>query len=196
MLSILDVCNQPVSAGQCDQWQTRYYFHPTRKTCEPFAYSSCGGTGNRFTTQSECESVCIVREEPIPMDNKGKYRYVTPFEVKTLNEGFFSCNQRSKFWKYYPIAVCALPVETGNCSDVDSVRRWFYDDSRGQCVSFIYTGCGGNQNNFRTFESCIDFCISKNAFLWLFAPILYVGMHMKYNILHDAPILHNARTLQ
>lgn len=87
-------------------------------------------------------------------------------------------------------------METGNCSDVDSVRRWFYDDSRGQCVSFIYTGCGGNQNNFRTFESCIDFCISKNAFFWLFAPILYVGMHMKYNILHDAPILHNARTLQ
>lgn len=52
-----------------------------------------------------------------------------------------------------------LPAESGRCqAGNDPHRRWFYDDLRGNCVTFIYNGCGGNQNNFRSYEDCIGFC--------------------------------------
>lgn len=57
------------------------------------------------------------------------------------------------------VAVCTLPVLVGKCLDSqDYHKRWYYDDSRGNCVSFIYSGCAGNQNNFRSFESCTEYC--------------------------------------
>lgn len=50
----------------------------------------------------------------------------------------------------------------GRCNEPSTQeRRWYYDDERGNCVSFIYEGCGGNQNNFRSLESCNNFCSSK-----------------------------------
>lgn len=60
------------------------------------------------------------------------------------------------------VAICALPAEIGRCeSEPDYHKRWYYDDLRGTCLSFIYTGCAGNQNNFRSIESCLDFCRRK-----------------------------------
>lgn len=57
------------------------------------------------------------------------------------------------------LEICMLPAESGHCPDSDdSQKRWYYDDSRGNCISFIYFGCSGNQNNFRSFESCEKFC--------------------------------------
>ncbi|XP_059610565.1 papilin isoform X4 [Phlebotomus argentipes] len=126
----VDVCHEPMEPGPCDQWQVRYYFNTTRRQCMPFHYSGCEGTGNRFTTVQECETLCIGHEEPPPDDK----------------------------------AICNLPVESGRCNeDVEnSHRRWYYDDSRGTCITFIYSGCAGNQNNFRSFESCVDFCVSAS----------------------------------
>lgn len=59
-------------------------------------------------------------------------------------------------------AICLLPVLIGKCTyGQDYHRRWYYDDERGSCVSFIYSGCDGNQNNFDSYESCLNFCNSK-----------------------------------
>lgn len=67
-----------------------------------------------------------------------------------------------KFYHIQIAAICALPAESGKCQDSqDSHKRWFYDDSRGTCMSFIYFGCAGNQNNFRSFDSCVLFCSTR-----------------------------------
>lgn len=85
---------------------------------------------------------------------------------------------------YRSVAVCTLPVLVGKCLDSqDYHKRWYYDDSRGNCVSFIYSGCAGNQNNFRSYESCSEYCgnsKSSSIFLcpslikiqWLFAQFI------------------------
>ena len=36
-----------------------------RKSCKEFTFGGCEGNGNRYTTQSECESVCLLQEEPL-----------------------------------------------------------------------------------------------------------------------------------
>lgn len=58
--------------------------------------------------------------------------------------------------------ICKQQVDVGRCSGpFANERRWYYDDARGNCISFIYSGCAGNQNNFRSYESCYNYCSSK-----------------------------------
>jgi hypothetical protein len=45
-----------------------------------------------------------------------------------------------------------LPLITGNCSDHH--KRFFFDNFDGLCKRFTFTGCGGNSNNFETFDEC------------------------------------------
>lgn len=71
-LFLLDVCHERgPDPGPCDQWQTHFYYNTNARRCEAFTYGGCDGSGNRFSTQSECESICISHEEPVAMDNKG-----------------------------------------------------------------------------------------------------------------------------
>lgn len=53
--------------------------------------------------------------------------------------------------------ICHLPKETGPCRD-QSYQRWYYEESKKTCVPFLYSGCGGNFNRFKNFDTCIKFC--------------------------------------
>lgn len=71
MRTYIDVCREPEDVGPCDQWQTRYSYDERRRQCHAFTYGGCEGTGNRFSSLSECQSICIRHEEPLNTDNKG-----------------------------------------------------------------------------------------------------------------------------
>ncbi|XP_072523632.1 WAP, Kazal, immunoglobulin, Kunitz and NTR domain-containing protein 2 [Salminus brasiliensis] len=53
-------------------------------------------------------------------------------------------------------APCSLPSLQGPCKAYEP--RWAYSSTLGQCQPFIYGGCGGNENNFETRETCEDSC--------------------------------------
>lgn len=36
--------------------------------------------------------------------------------------------------------------------------RYYYDQHDAECHAFNYTGCGGNDNNFRDYEACMSVC--------------------------------------
>eukprot|EP00118_Oscarella_pearsei_P026606 m.310160 g.310160 ORF g.310160 m.310160 type:complete len:579 (+) comp49949_c0_seq1:252-1988(+) len=52
--------------------------------------------------------------------------------------------------------VCALPVEEGRCGG--SEERYYFDQGRRKCRPFNYTGCQGNDNNFRSVRKCETAC--------------------------------------
>jgi hypothetical protein len=54
------------------------------------------------------------------------------------------------------VATCELPAETGHCRA--AIPRWYHNSTTGECESFIYGGCGGNENNFATQEECEAAC--------------------------------------
>lgn len=56
--------------------------------------------------------------------------------------------------------VCKAQVDAGPC--MESHARWFYDPTSYTCLPFIYGGCHGNKNRFKTFEVCIQFCYGVN----------------------------------
>lgn len=53
--------------------------------------------------------------------------------------------------------VCFSPVERGTCNGVE--KRFAYNPKTKRCHEFVYSGCGGNQNNFKTRKHCFRKCI-------------------------------------
>lgn len=51
-----------------------------------------------------------------------------------------------------PLDVCDQPIDAGACAGV--FTRWAYNDRTGSCETFQWSGCGGNDNNFRTEADC------------------------------------------
>ncbi|EPB70712.1 Kunitz/Bovine pancreatic trypsin inhibitor domain protein [Ancylostoma ceylanicum] len=55
---------------------------------------------------------------------------------------------------------CSQPIRTGPCRA--AFRRYAFDKNIQQCVPFVYGGCGGNDNNFKTMRNCMDACEDVN----------------------------------
>ncbi|XP_074744457.1 uncharacterized protein LOC141951747 [Strix uralensis] len=55
-----------------------------------------------------------------------------------------------------PSGICHLPPVPGPCRGF--FPRYAYNPATGTCQPFIYSGCGGNANNFRTVEECQWVC--------------------------------------
>ena len=54
------------------------------------------------------------------------------------------------------VSVCDLPADAGLCRA--SLVRWHYNSASQQCEEFDYGGCGGNANNFHSFQQCANRC--------------------------------------
>uniref|UniRef100_A0A1I7X3M9 BPTI/Kunitz inhibitor domain-containing protein n=1 Tax=Heterorhabditis bacteriophora TaxID=37862 RepID=A0A1I7X3M9_HETBA len=50
------------------------------------------------------------------------------------------------------IEECIGEASRGPC--VSTFNRWFYDENEQICKQFIYSGCGGNGNNYETEKAC------------------------------------------
>ncbi|GFW45575.1 kunitz-type U19-barytoxin-Tl1a [Trichonephila clavipes] len=64
-------------------------------------------------------------------------------------------------WSSDDSNVCDLPAETGRCRGF--FPRYHFDKSTGECKRFVYGGCGGNGNNFKTEEECQNQCGNQAA---------------------------------
>ncbi|KAK4885313.1 hypothetical protein RN001_001584 [Aquatica leii] len=124
-----DVCKLPRDPGPCRGYLRKFYYDAVYGHCGQFVYGGCEGNGNRFSSQEECENVCVTHEEQKPT--------LITNETKSV--------------------ICRLPLDVGPCEG-GYYKHYYFDDSRGECAPFIYTGCGGNFNNFKTFQACLDFC--------------------------------------
>ena len=54
--------------------------------------------------------------------------------------------------------TCLLPKKPGLC--MAYIPRYYFDQADGECRQFIYGGCGGNANNFKTEGECIKECLN------------------------------------
>ncbi|CAH2306267.1 collagen alpha-3(VI) chain [Pelobates cultripes] len=59
-----DICNLEKDGGTCRVHILKWYYDPQTKSCTRFWYGGCGGNGNRFDTQKDCEKACI----PVPLN--------------------------------------------------------------------------------------------------------------------------------
>lgn len=122
-------CLQSADQGPCKAYMPQFYYDPIDNVCKMFVYGGCGGNSNRFESRRECESRCVTSNR----SGDDEANETDPREE-----------------------VCRLQVEAGPCSETHA--RWFYDPSSFQCLPFVYGGCGGNKNRFKTSEVCLRYC--------------------------------------
>ncbi|XP_075547484.1 isoinhibitor K-like [Dermacentor variabilis] len=52
--------------------------------------------------------------------------------------------------------LCSLPPDQGPCRGL--FPAFYFDRSSGRCREFIYGGCKGNENRFKSFRQCTRVC--------------------------------------
>ncbi|GAV00689.1 hypothetical protein RvY_11503-2 [Ramazzottius varieornatus] len=143
-----DVCTLPKVIGPCRGAFNVYYYDIYERKCQQFTYGGCQGNGNRFQSSEECERNCSrLYEPPTPPSYEVVPHTVEP---QVVRPSAISPDQNPY------LAICSMGVDVGACDE--RIPRYYYDISQGKCLSFTYTGCGGNQNHFHTTEQCEGFC--------------------------------------
>ncbi|XP_041351580.1 kunitz-type serine protease inhibitor HCRG21-like [Gigantopelta aegis] len=54
------------------------------------------------------------------------------------------------------LEVCSQSRDAGPCKAL--FRRFYWNAQSGKCEKFIFGGCLGNSNNFKTLEECSKLC--------------------------------------
>jgi hypothetical protein len=72
--------------------------------------------------------------------------------------------------------------------------RWYYDAERGTCRQFVYGGCKGNANKFRTLAACQQRCPSQGILITAAEKeisLFHGDMgHMSWDATHDVITIH------
>ncbi|GFR11582.1 papilin [Trichonephila clavata] len=120
-----NVCDLPAETGRCRGFFPRYHFDKSTGECKRFVYGGCGGNGNNFKTEEDCQNQC--GNQAAALDSQD----------------------------------CDKAPDSGVCDAY--MPRYYYDEITATCKKFIYGGCGGNRNNFRTEEDCYNTCAAQES---------------------------------
>lgn len=177
---ILAICSLPEDYGECKEQVAMYRYDSNTAKCVRFMYSGCGGNANRFETRAMCEVACqrymasslketqlqIEMSTAVPSINKGKNRKTSTCHwsdsrnlVLNLHVlfGFYWSTDQSTV-TLTSTDVCEQPLSVGDCDGEEF--NYYYDEKRGICREFIYTGCGGNGNRFASISDCRAQCMA------------------------------------
>ncbi|KAI7793557.1 putative boophilin-H2, partial [Triplophysa rosa] len=69
----------------------------------------------------------------------------------------------AKYNEMYPSGdlVCSLPMDRGDC--FATIPQYYYDSVEKICRLFLYGGCRGNGNRFKSREDCQMMCLAKSG---------------------------------
>ena len=140
-------CSQRKVTGPCRARIRSYYFNARASRCQMFTYGGCRGNANRFASLEECRATCLASPPTRPQQ---------PQELNPV---------RPEIGSIQPLPAspdtCSQPKVVGFCRA--AMPRFFYNQDTGRCENFIYGGCGGNDNNFRSYDACARKCVNNAA---------------------------------
>ncbi|XP_071080812.1 carboxypeptidase inhibitor SmCI-like [Haliotis cracherodii] len=179
-----EVCQLTRELGPCRALMPRYFYNQATRRCQQFYYGGCQGNGNNFKTRGDCVATCRRRGVVNAYYSSAKLQARHPSSALQLllslpdrdgelvlqvpAEGYMQgatkkCSDGYVCSEVYGHARCApdtsvyrLPKVSGNCKAY--LPRYYYNCYSRRCESFIYGGCGGNGNNFKTLDECNRRC--------------------------------------
>uniref|UniRef100_V9KIA0 Tissue factor pathway inhibitor n=1 Tax=Callorhinchus milii TaxID=7868 RepID=V9KIA0_CALMI len=173
-----EICTLQAKTGRCKAYFRKFFFNILTQNCELFTYGGCDGNENRFETIEECEAKCKVKDKRNPcllnfdagpcraLFTRYFYNQVTK-QCETFSYGgclgnknnfhtLEHCQNKCQKKKLNVPEICKPSLQKGDCKD--SLKRFFYNITIDKCEMFIYTGCGGNTNNFDKKRTCNQVC--------------------------------------
>ncbi|PZC74553.1 hypothetical protein B5X24_HaOG207687 [Helicoverpa armigera] len=170
-------CKTPSSLEPCGANVTMFYYDSERRQCLTGEIGNCGHP-NTYRTEEECERRCgaFVGLDPcgshldpgpcrasIPKfywdsitASCQEYSYGGcdggPNRFSTVDE----CESVCKAFR--PPVECLQRADVGAACGLPPGARYHYSAALADCVVFAYLGCGGNGNNFRSYQQCLDHC--------------------------------------
>lgn len=164
--SLKHPCQDEVIIGNGKNSLPRWYFNFEKKQCIEFTYSGSGGSSNNFINREECIETCLY-DNTNPCRNGEPYKNIYG-EIKNCSPQLY--NQcPSKYFCHYgddkKNTVCCPSILPSPCLENMEIgygnkqlSRYYYNNNQKECLPFIYTGMGGNSNNFLTKEDCVKNC--------------------------------------
>ncbi|XP_078681744.1 uncharacterized protein LOC144916492 [Branchiostoma floridae x Branchiostoma belcheri] len=166
----LKPCQQPKEPGPCKGSFPRWFFNILTGQCEYFIYGGCGGNGNNFETEEECERACELNEDSCQQPKKvGPCEAIIPRwfynsltgQCELFDWGGCDPNDNNFLTladceRTCKIDPCLQPKKVGPCRAI--IPRWFFNSQTGQCELFNWGGCYPNDNNFLTLWDCLQVC--------------------------------------
>nr|XP_057938729.1 tissue factor pathway inhibitor a isoform X1 [Doryrhamphus excisus]XP_057938730.1 tissue factor pathway inhibitor a isoform X1 [Doryrhamphus excisus] len=157
-------CHLPEAPGPCRGLLARYFFDSNSQQCKRFFYGGCFGNANNFRSMAECHTKCQNQEKvEVPLQTSSRdISDVQPTiltDEPTANNAVVQMNDTdpSPSTDSHPPGLCFSPVDSGAC--LSQERRFAYNPKTKRCHVFHYSGCGGNNNNFKHRRQCVKKCI-------------------------------------
>lgn len=126
---VLPKCEQEADSGMCRSYYERYFYNTTAKECQQFVYGGCQGNENNFLSLTDCNTECNAN---------------TVQETSALIE------------KPFDASNCQLERDSGPCFAY--FEQFFFNKNSQKCEMFVYGGCLGNENRFKTLQDCQKSC--------------------------------------
>ncbi|XP_072930145.1 papilin isoform X3 [Epargyreus clarus] len=176
-----DECRTPASLEPCGRNVSTYYYDTRAGACVRGDHGACHHP-NRYDTEEACErqcgafkgmDVCRAELDPGPCVYSVPKVYWDAASGRCLSFAFGGCGGgpnrfstveecRQVCGARGPEAACLLAVAVGAAGCGAPARRWRYDAAAADCRAFVYLGCGGNANNFRSYAECRAHCRPDN----------------------------------
>lgn len=134
---------------RCSGFIPRWYYDAKTGVCKKFFWEGCWSTGNLFRNEFACLARC---------NKQGIRRFLTLIAIWIKANTFYPeivksyTGLQKLINESDPTAPCLQPKVVGNCHA--SILSFFFDTQTGKCTSFVYSGCGGNANNFQSYHQC------------------------------------------
>ncbi|KAK6018060.1 Kunitz/Bovine pancreatic trypsin inhibitor domain protein, partial [Ostertagia ostertagi] len=113
--------------------------------CVEFLFKGCGGNQNRFASKEDCLQGC----KSLTLCGKGLPLMDFAGNIKRCEADRVPCPGSHECIGRGMESVCCQKADTTTMPRLNSVR------------SFTFTGCGGNENNFKTKGECTQFCSNE-----------------------------------
>jgi len=151
-----------------------------RPWCSTSTYSNNQHISGKW---GDCSSSCPSGEKKSCKDHNGVAR--PDGDIWTCADGCNSCwcmngnIASTKKGCQSHEDICALPPGLaggpgGYCWAMH--RMWTFDKKSGECKKFIYGGCGGNENKFKSEVECLETCggtgLGKSCVIYEMGPVV------------------------
>ncbi|XP_043361388.1 tissue factor pathway inhibitor isoform X1 [Dermochelys coriacea] len=147
-----DFCFMEQDPGICRGYFSRYFYNKESQQCEKFKYGGCLGNQNNFKALEECQIACQDNSNSLQLDHRDEHPIMMNNSSLVAKPSEFP-----RLFEPPPLpSLCMTPADRGLCKANE--KRFFYDHSTGKCHPFSYSGCGGNENNFTSKNSCLRTC--------------------------------------